>query len=164
MKKLTVVSIALVLVLSVAPAMAASHEAVNGKVPAMFRALSKLPTGERAVSTSLTDDQLASVEGASSWSDGVVIEQLTKGGGTNIAIVRQQNGEKSVVVEQQIGGKSTTEAVRVPELSGVLLLGPLTGRVGAIVEQLLTSQGRFAGPQILYPLRNGGALGRRGGP
>ena len=191
MKKLTVVSIALVLVLSVTPAMAASREAVNGKVPAMFHALSKLHTGERAVSTSLTDDQLASVEGASSWSDGVVIEQLTKGGGTNIAIVSQQNGE-SVVVEQQIGGNSTTEAVRVPELSGVLLLGPLTGRVGAIVEQLLaaqerskgsaplhaqqalavakiveqllTSQGPFAGPQILSPLRNGGALGRRGGP
>jgi hypothetical protein len=190
-KKLTAVSIALVLVLSVAPAMAASHEAINGKVPAMFRALSKLPTGERVVSTSLTDDQLASVEGASSWSDGVVIEQLTKGGGTNKAIVIQQNGE-SVVVEQQIGGNSTTEAVRVPELSHVLLLGPLTGRVGAIVEQLLTaqerskgsaplhaqqalavakivehlltSQGPFAVPQMLSPLRDGGAPGRRGGP
>ena len=78
-----------------------------GKTPATFHALSKLPAGERADSTSLTDDQLASIEGASSWSDGVVIEQLTKGGGTNIALVRQQNGE-SVVVEQQIGGKSTT--------------------------------------------------------
>jgi hypothetical protein len=82
---------------------------------------------------------------------------------------RRMGGEhpyygKRAVVKKQIGGNSTIEAVRVPELSHVLLLGPLTGRVGAIVEQLLTSQGRFAGPQILHPLRNGGALGRRGGP
>ena len=189
MKKLVLVVVALAMALSVVPAMA-GDKSVSGTAPAMFRALSKLPAGERAVS-SLTDEQLASIEGARSWSDGVVIEQLTKGGGTNIALVRQQNGE-SVVVEQQIGGKSTTEAVRVPEQARVLLRGPLPGRVGAIVEQLLAaqersrgaaplpaqqalavaqmvqqlliSQGPFAGPQILSPLRNGGALGRRGDP
>jgi hypothetical protein len=33
-----------------------------------------------------------------------------------------------------------------------------------IVEQLLTSQGLFAGPQILCSLRDGGALGRHRNP
>jgi hypothetical protein len=36
--------------------------------------------------------------------------------------------------------------------------------VAKMVEQLLTSQGPFAGPQLLHPLRHGGALGRREGP
>ena len=131
MKKCIAVSIALTLGLSVAPVTAASHASISDKELATFRALSKLPSGERAVSTSLTDDQLASVEGESSWSN-VVIEQMTKGGGTNIAIVQQKNGE-STVVEKQIGGNSTTEAVRVPKLSRVLLLGPLTSHVRAVV-------------------------------
>jgi hypothetical protein len=190
-KKLISVGMALALVLSVASVMAASNGSSSSKEPAMFHALSKLPGGEHAVSILLTDNQLASVKGASSWSNGIVIEQMTQGGGTNIAMVKQQNGE-SVVVEKQIRGNSTPAAVRVAELSHVLLLGPLTGRVGAvveqllaaqerskgsaplpaqqalavakIVEQLLTSQGPFAGPQLLYPLRHGGALGRRAGP
>jgi hypothetical protein len=131
-KKCIAVSIALTLGLSVAPVTAASHASISDKELATFRALSKLPSGERAVSTSLTDDQLASVKGESSWSNRVVIEQMTKGGGTNIAIVQQKNGE-STVVEKQIGGNSTTEAVRVPKLSRVLLLGPLTSHVRAVV-------------------------------
>lgn len=191
MKKLISVSIALALVLSVTSAMAASNESIRGKESAMFHALSKLPSGERALYTALTNDQLASVKGESSRSSEIVIEQMREGGGTNIAVVKQQNGE-SVVIEKQIDGNSTTEAVRVPELSRVLLLGPLTSRVVAVVEQLLTSQersqgsallhvqqaltvvkrverllisqGPFAGPQILYPLRNGGALGKHRGP
>jgi hypothetical protein len=110
----------------------------------MFRALSKLPTGERAVSTSLTDDQLASVEGESSWSSGVVIEQITKGGGTNIAIVKQKNGE-SAVVEKRVGGNSTTEAVRVPELSYVPLLGLLTSHIGALMEKVQLSRSGSVG-------------------
>jgi hypothetical protein len=36
--------------------------------------------------------------------------------------------------------------------------------VAKIVEHLLTSQGPFAVPQMLSPLRDGGAPGRRGGP
>ena len=191
MKKLISISIVLALVLSVASARAASNESISGREPAMFHALSKLPSGKRAVYPLLTDDQLASVQGESSWSNRVVIEQMTESGGTNVAIVKQKNGE-STVIKKQIGGNSTTETVRIPELSRVPLLGPLTSRVGAVVEQLLTaqersqgsallhvqqaltvvksverlliSQGPFARPQILCPLRNGGALGRPGGP
>jgi hypothetical protein len=117
-KKCISVSIVLALVLSVTPAMAASLEFISDQEPATFRALSKLPTGERTVSTLLTDDQLASVEGESSWSNRVVIKQRRRGGGTNIAIVKQQNGKRAVV-KKQIGGNSTIEAVRVLTLSCV---------------------------------------------
>jgi uncharacterized protein YlzI (FlbEa/FlbD family) len=134
-KKGVSVSIALALVLSVTPAMAASRESIGDQGPATFRALSKLPTGERAVSPSLTDDQLASVEGEGSWSNRVVIEQMREGGGTNIAIVKQQNGKRAVV-KKRIGGNSTIEAVRVLALSCVPLLNPLTSRVGSIMENV----------------------------
>lgn len=134
MKRRIFVGIALALVMSAAPVMAASHEDISGKESAMFRALSKLPTGKRAVYIPLTDDQLASVEGEGSWSNRVVIEQMTKGGGTNIAIVKQKKG-KRVVVKKQIGGHRTRKTVRLPKLPRVPVLVLLTGRVGAVVEQ-----------------------------
>jgi hypothetical protein len=117
-------SIVLAVVLSVAPAMAASNESVSGKEPTTFRALSKLPTGERAGYTLLTDAELASVEGASSWSNEVVINQVTQGGGINTFVVTQQNGE-STVVEQQSGGNNLTEAMMTLKLFPMpLLLSP----------------------------------------
>ena len=131
MKKGIAVSIALALGLSVTLAMAASREASSDQELATFRALSKLPTGERAVSTSLTDDQLASVEGESRSSNRAVIKQRRRGGGTNIAIVKQQNGNRAVV-QKQIDGNSTIEAVRVLARSDAPLLSPLTRRVGVM--------------------------------
>ena len=63
MKKLSIISILLALVLSIVPAMAASDESSSGKTPATFHALSKMPSGERAALPPLADEQLASIEG-----------------------------------------------------------------------------------------------------
>ena len=62
-KKLSIISIVLALVLSIVPAMAASDEPISGKTPASFHALSRMPGGERAGLPPLTDAQLASIEG-----------------------------------------------------------------------------------------------------
>ena len=66
MKKLSIVSIVLALVLSIVPAMAACDESIRGKTPSTFHALSGMPSGERAALIPLTDDQLASKEGGRS--------------------------------------------------------------------------------------------------
>jgi len=65
-KKLSIISIVLALVLSIGPAMAASDESISGQTPATFQALSRMPSGKRAAFTPLTDDQLASIEGGRS--------------------------------------------------------------------------------------------------
>lgn len=63
MKKLSMISTLLALVLSIVPAMAASDASSSGKTPASFHALSRMPSGERTALPPLTDDQLASIEG-----------------------------------------------------------------------------------------------------
>ena len=63
MKKLSIISIVLALVLSIVPAMAANDESISGKTPATFYALSRMPGGEHAAFPPLADDQLASIEG-----------------------------------------------------------------------------------------------------
>ena len=66
MKKLSIISIVLALVLSIVPAMAASDESISGKAPATFHALSRMPSGQPAALSPLTDNQLASIEGGGS--------------------------------------------------------------------------------------------------
>jgi hypothetical protein len=63
MKKLALVVVALVVALSVIPVMA-GDKSVSGKEPATFQALSKIPAPERTALTTMTDKELASVEGA----------------------------------------------------------------------------------------------------
>ena len=63
MKKLSILSLVLALVLSIVPPMAAGDESISGKTPASFHALSRIAGGERAALTPLADDQLASIEG-----------------------------------------------------------------------------------------------------
>jgi hypothetical protein len=63
MKKLALVVVALAVALSVVPAMA-GDKSVSGKEPTTFQALSKMPVPERTALTTMTDKELASVEGA----------------------------------------------------------------------------------------------------
>jgi hypothetical protein len=67
MKKLVIAVVALAVALSVVPAMA-GDKTVSGKEPATFQALSKMPALERTALTTMTDKELASVEGAASCS------------------------------------------------------------------------------------------------
>jgi hypothetical protein len=57
-------ALALALMLAVVPAMAGDDETFGSKTPGMFRALSLLASAEQATLTSLSDDQLAAIEGA----------------------------------------------------------------------------------------------------
>jgi len=63
MKKLVIVVVALAVALSVVPAMAVD-KSVSGKEPATLQALSKMPAPELTALTTMTDQELASVEGA----------------------------------------------------------------------------------------------------
>ena len=65
MKKLVLVVVALAVALSVVPVMAVD-KSVSGKEPAALQALSKMPAPERTALVTMTDKELASVEGASS--------------------------------------------------------------------------------------------------
>ena len=82
MQKLSIISLVLALVLSIVPPMAAGDEPISGKTPASFHALSRMPSGERAALSLLTDDQLASIEG------GWICFVCT---GVNVAVVVQNN-------------------------------------------------------------------------
>ena len=63
MKHLVIVVIALAVALSVVPAMA-GDKSVSGTEVATLQALSKMPAPERTALTMMTDNELASVEGA----------------------------------------------------------------------------------------------------
>lgn len=63
MKNLVIAVVALAVALSVVPAMA-GDQSVGGKEPAMLQALSKMPAPERMALATMTDKELASVEGA----------------------------------------------------------------------------------------------------
>jgi hypothetical protein len=63
MKHLVLVVFALAVALSVVPAMA-GDKSVSGTEPAALQALSKMPAPERTALTMMTDNELASVEGA----------------------------------------------------------------------------------------------------
>ena len=65
MKKLVIVVVALAVALSVVPAMA-GDKSVSGKEPATLQALSKMPAAAHTALTTLTDKELAAVEGARS--------------------------------------------------------------------------------------------------
>jgi hypothetical protein len=82
MKKLVLVVVALAVALSVVPVMAVD-KSVSGKEPATLQALSKMPAPERTALVTMTDKELASVEGAGGCS---VIASCT-----NIAYVTQAN-------------------------------------------------------------------------
>jgi hypothetical protein len=63
MKKLVLVVVALAVALSVVPVMA-GDKSVSGKEPVTLQALSKMPAPERTALITMTDNELASVEGA----------------------------------------------------------------------------------------------------
>jgi hypothetical protein len=63
MKKLVMVVVALAVALSVVPAMA-GDKSVSGTEPVTLQALSKMPAPERTALITMTDKELASVEGA----------------------------------------------------------------------------------------------------
>jgi hypothetical protein len=63
MKKLVLVVVALVVALSVVPAMA-GDKSVSGNEPAAFQALRNMPALEQTALAMMTDKELASVEGA----------------------------------------------------------------------------------------------------
>ena len=62
MKKMILVSLALLLAFAVIPAMA-GEKAINNQDPAAFQALSKLSVPGQTVLNKMTDEQLANVKG-----------------------------------------------------------------------------------------------------
>jgi hypothetical protein len=58
------VSLLVGLLLPVTPALGANDDAVIGEPPASFHAFSKMPSTEREVLRAMTDEELATVEGA----------------------------------------------------------------------------------------------------
>jgi GTP-binding protein EngB required for normal cell division len=82
MKKMILVSLALLLAFAVIPAMA-GEKAINNQDSAAFQALSKLSVPGQTVLNKMTDDQLAKVEGQSGRSG--------RSARINIAIIRQRN-------------------------------------------------------------------------
>src|SRR5687768_3100227 len=81
MKKMILVSLALLLAFAVIPAMA-GEKAINNQDSAAFQALSKLSLPGQTVLNKMTDDQLAKVEGQSRGSG--------RSGRINIALIRQR--------------------------------------------------------------------------
>ena len=83
MKKLVMVVVALAVALSVVPVMA-GDKSVSGTEPVTLQALSKMPAPERTALITMTDKELASVEGARSGCDFAICSNFAKVTQTNV--------------------------------------------------------------------------------